>query len=605
MATGAGGGGGGSGVSGNGGTGGAAGFGGGGGGAGGGALISGANGGAGGFGGGGGGAGTGGSRGVPGVGGFGAGGGGGGSGSTAGHGGGGGGAGLGGAIFNFGGTVNISDSTFTNDTATGGAAGNNGATAGKGYGGAIFNRNGTVTLLNCTISGNTAPDGGRGVYNLGDGATATATVSNTIIAQADTAVTDFVGNSVNGGTNATGGTGDLIRSQSGFTGTVVSTADPQLGAPADNGGPTRTMAIATSSPAFNAGDNAAASGLAGDQRGLPRIDGAAVDIGAFEVATTNTIRGTVFNDLNNNGTRDSGEPSLAGLTVFLDLNGDGSFETGEPVAVSAADGSYTLTTGSAGTFQVLQVLPAGWQQTAPGGGGFSVALTGGTTLAGRDFADVPATTVVGVYPQAVLFPAHVGDPNIEWLYGTYRAVLNRDPDSLGLAVYGSWLDQGAATRDQVAQAIWESREHRGLQVDGYYLTYLGRPSDAAGRSFWVNEFLGGADEATVVQGFLTSSEYQALHATNSAFVQSLYADLLGRPAQGGEDAYWMNQLNGPTGPASVVQGFLASDEFTTLAVDSFFSAYLHRAAGAADLSYWLGQPRTGGSLESTGLGFLL
>jgi hypothetical protein len=141
-------------------------------------------------------------------------------------------------------------------------------------------------------------------------------------------------------------------------------------------------------------------------------------------------------------------------------------------------------------------------------------------------------------------------------------------------------------------------------VDGYYRSYLGRPADAAGRTFWVNAFLGGADEAAAVQGFLTSPEYQALHATNAAFVQSLYPDLLGRPVQPGEDAFWVNQLNGNASPVTVVQGFLASDEFTTLAVDAFYSTYLHRAAGASELSYWLGQPRTSRWLESTGLGFL-
>jgi hypothetical protein len=514
---------------------------------------------------------------------------------------------LGGAIFNDSGTVTITNSTITGNSAVGGTGGAGSSAlakgaSGQGLGGGLFNRNGTVTILNCTVSGNTAADGGRGVYNLGDGATATATVNNTIIGQADTAVTDFFGSTINSGTSTTNGVGDLIRTHSGFAGAIVSTADPQLAPPANNGGPTQTMAITTSSPAFNAGDNAAASGLTTDQRGFPRDSGTA-SIGSF--AVTDTISGTVFNDLDNNGTPGSGEPSLAGQTVFLDLIGDGIFETGEPSAVSAADGSYTLITGNLGTFNVLQVLPAGWQQTAPDSSGFSVTLTGGTTLSGNDFADVPATTVIGINPQATLFPAHVGDQNIEWLYGTYRALLNRDPDPVGLAVFGGMLDQGGASLQQVAQMIWESPEHRGLQVDGYYRNYLGRPSDAMGREFWVNDFLSGADEATVVQAFLTSPEYLSLNATNDAFVQSLYANLLGRPAQAGEDAYWVNQLNGNTSQATVIQAFLASDEFETLAVDAFYSAYLHRAASASDLTYWLGQPRTtAGSLESMGLGFL-
>jgi hypothetical protein len=510
---------------------------------------------------------------------------------------------LGGAIFNFGGTVTVTNSTFTNNTATGGAAGNGGAAAGQGLGGVIFNRNGTLTIFNCTISGNTAAQGGRGVYNLGDGTTATATLNNTILGQADTTVSDFVGNAINSGANATSGVGNLIRTQTGFAGTIVSTADPQLGSLANNGGPTQTQAITTSSPAFNAGDNTAASGLTTDQRGFARLDGAAVDIGAFEVATTNTISGTVFNDLNNNGVLDPSEPGLAGLTVFLDLNGDGAYESGEPFAVSGADGSYSLTTNSTGTFTLREVLPAGWQQTAAASAGDSVTLTGGTTLTGQNFADLPATTVIGVNPQATLFPPGAGDANVEWLYGAYRAVLNRDPDPLGLTTYDTLLNQGMS-RQQVAQFIWESPEHRGLQVDSYYQTYLGRAADDLGRASWVNAFLAGADETTVVQGFLTSPEYQALHGTNTTFVQALYADLLGRSAQAGEEAPWIDLLNAGSDRATVVQGFLTSDEFTVLALDAFYSAYLHRSADASELSSWLGQPRTSGSLEAIGLGFL-
>ncbi len=59
--------------------------------------------------------------------------------------------------------------------------------------------------------------------------------------------------------------------------------DPLLLPLADNGGPTRTHALAEGSPAIDTGDNAA--GLASDQRGglHRRAFGAAADIGAFEV----------------------------------------------------------------------------------------------------------------------------------------------------------------------------------------------------------------------------------------------------------------------------------------------------------------------------------
>ncbi len=199
---------------------------------------------------------------------------------------GGGGAGLGGAIFNYGGSVILTNDTLTANSASGGT----GTVVGQGLGGAVFNYNGTITLNNDTVSGNTAAQGGRGVYNLGDDATATATINNTIIGQSDTAVNDFTGNTIKGGTSTTSGVGDLIRTASGFSGTVVSTADPMLGPLQNNGGPTQTMSILFSSPAFDAGNNAAAAGLTTDQRGpgFARIVDGAVDIGAFEYQVLGT-----------------------------------------------------------------------------------------------------------------------------------------------------------------------------------------------------------------------------------------------------------------------------------------------------------------------------
>jgi hypothetical protein len=59
-------------------------------------------------------------------------------------------------------------------------------------------------------------------------------------------------------------------------------ADPRLGALADNGGATRTHALLSGSPAIDTGANASRLGY--DQRGagFPRETGAGVDIGAFE-----------------------------------------------------------------------------------------------------------------------------------------------------------------------------------------------------------------------------------------------------------------------------------------------------------------------------------
>ena len=201
--------------------------------------------------------------------------------STTPGGGGGGGLGAGGAVFNHGGTVNVTNSTFSSNSAQGGAGGRTGVSdgndgsPGQGFGGAIFNRNGTLSVLAATFSGNS----GRGIYNLGDGASATATINGTIVANSSGG-NDFQGATNAGGSQTANGTDNLIESQSGFTGSITSTADPQLGALAHNDGPTRTHLPALTSPAVDA---SMLGTPALDQRGVSRPDGAHRDIGSVEV----------------------------------------------------------------------------------------------------------------------------------------------------------------------------------------------------------------------------------------------------------------------------------------------------------------------------------
>jgi hypothetical protein len=70
-----------------------------------------------------------------------------------------------------------------------------------------------------------------------------------------------------------------------LSGTI--TADPMLGALADNGGATRTRALRPGSPAIDTGNNA--ENQTYDQRGHPRVIGLSADIGAFELDTTDVI----------------------------------------------------------------------------------------------------------------------------------------------------------------------------------------------------------------------------------------------------------------------------------------------------------------------------
>ena len=206
---------------------------------------------------------------------------------------GGGGAGLGGAIFNDSGIVVIRNSTFTANSAVGGVS-LGGAPEGRAGGGAIFSRNGQLTVLNATINGNSSVIGlGGGIMVAQEESAPTLFVlQNTIVAnngEAECAVTGssiagaFAGNLIT--QNAIG---QIMREKT-FVACpgVVTTADPQLAPLALNAGPTPTMAIAASSPAWNTADFGTSLGF--DQRGQRRPALGGVDIGAFELCLQNLL----------------------------------------------------------------------------------------------------------------------------------------------------------------------------------------------------------------------------------------------------------------------------------------------------------------------------
>ncbi len=178
----------------------------------------------------------------------------------------------GGLINTAGGTAFLYNSTFSGNVAT------------FGTGGAVQVDSGSVEARNTTIAFNSAFGDGGGVMRNGG----TVTLGNTIVADntSSTGVSDFSGPFTSLGNNLFGD----ATGASGFVGSDLLNVNPQLEPLADNGGPTLTHALAATSPAVDAGNNALIPNATDhDQRGSTRIlDGpdanttATVDIGAFE-----------------------------------------------------------------------------------------------------------------------------------------------------------------------------------------------------------------------------------------------------------------------------------------------------------------------------------
>ena len=106
-----------------------------------------------------------------------------------------------------------------------------------------------------------------------------------------------------------------------------------------------------------------------------------------------------------------------------------------------------------------------------------------------------------------------------------------------------------------------------LFVERFYLNILGRDSDSAGLSYWLN-VLTTQSAASVALGFFGSQEFTNLGLNDADFVSLLYTTLFDREADSGGFENWMAQLEAGRPRELVIYGFLRSGEFNNLA-DSF------------------------------------
>jgi hypothetical protein len=139
----------------------------------------------------------------------------------------------------------------------------------------------SLEIVNSTISGNTCgrwaycgdEDNAQGIVFKGSGS---ATIRNSIVA--GNGASNCSGTLTSGGYNLDSDGSCNLSADTDLVG-----VDPLLGPLADNGGRTWTHALLPGSPAIDAITEMAACTVETDQRGVPRPQGSACDIGAFEL----------------------------------------------------------------------------------------------------------------------------------------------------------------------------------------------------------------------------------------------------------------------------------------------------------------------------------
>jgi len=105
-----------------------------------------------------------------------------------------------------------------------------------------------------------------------------------------------------------------------------------------------------------------------------------------------TISGVKWEDLNGDGVKDAGEPTLPDWTI--NLNGTVATD------VTDANGEYSFKVCQAGTYTISETIPDTkvWYQTSPGGTSpnHQVDVTSGGTYTGKDFGNAKYAKIYGV-----------------------------------------------------------------------------------------------------------------------------------------------------------------------------------------------------------------
>jgi subtilisin family serine protease len=270
------------------------------------------------------------------------------------------------------------------------------------------------------------------------------------------------------------------------------------------------------------------------------------------------------------GTVDLGAP---GVNIYSTLpNRSFGWLSGTSMAAPYVTGVLALVRGQHPDWSYRQVIYQVLSTVDPDAG-----LIGRTTTGGR----LDAAAAVGSVTPGTAF--------VEELY---QDLLGRAPEPGALNGWVNSLLQGYS-RQQVAQAIWNSAEHRGREVDQFYLTYLHRAADPVGRAGWVNALMAGLSETTVITVFLNSAEYLAAHASDSNFVAGLYRDVLRRSAGAAEQASWVNALQAGLSRQLLVSYILMSGEAIQHMLQPYYTTFLNRRLGSQEAASWVSVVQSG------------
>jgi len=144
-------------------------------------------------------------------------------------------------------------------------------------------------------------------------------------------------------------------------------------------------------------------------------------------------------------------------------------------------------------------------------------------------------------------------------------------------------------------------------VERFYTTILQRQGDEEGIRYWIEKLSTHTLSASdLARGFINSDEFKNENTDNQTFIVTLYHAFFNREPDITGLTYWETKLENDVSRFNVLNGFLYSSEFYTLAqsynieavapselfVTRFYTKALDRDPEENGLKYWLDKLRT-------------
>jgi hypothetical protein len=175
----------------------------------------------------------------------------------------------------------------------------------------------------------------------------------------------------------------------------------------------------------------------------------------------------------------------------------------------------------------------------------------------------------------------------------YEGLLGRDADNGGAEAFTNAIN-GGVSLTTITQSFLDSAEYKNTVNDDFvenlYHSLLGRDADAGGEAAYLNALANGVSRADVLTDLSNSEEALAKGSDSATFVDSLYESALGRHAEAEGLDNWVTALNGGASRADIATQIFASTEAaaksTSDFVDSLYQSALGREADAEGKANW-------------------